>query len=294
MDFHKLPIFAESWNVAWRKKPAMEILKDTDTPFIVIPNSFRYWAADPFVIESKEGKTYIFAELYDYIRHRGVLGYCRLDQNVRVKWYPVIEEPYHLSFPFIFADKNDIYIIPESSASHELYIYKAIRFPDEWIRVKTIRSDIKVVDTTVFQENGHTFALTYNIEDIHNPRLYLLDVEDLNNDKEIACSNQDLRRPAGRINEEMKIRPAQNCIEDYGKGLVFYKYDMRNSVYAEKELYRFYPQDICLNKKLYLDGMHTYNWSENYEVIDIKTRRFNLLNLVMRVWNKISSGRRPV
>ena len=33
--------------------------------------------------------------------------------------------------------------------------------------------------------------------------------------------------------------------------------------------------------------MHTYNADSEYEIIDIKTRRFNLLNLVFRLFGKI-------
>ena len=45
----KSKLFAESWNVAWRKKAPGEILDDLNTEFKVIKNGFRYWAADPFV-----------------------------------------------------------------------------------------------------------------------------------------------------------------------------------------------------------------------------------------------------
>jgi hypothetical protein len=33
--------------------------------------------------------------------------------------------------------------------------------------------------------------------------------------------------------------------------------------------------------------MHTYSATEDFEVIDIKTRRLNLLNLAMRLKNKL-------
>jgi hypothetical protein len=33
--------------------------------------------------------------------------------------------------------------------------------------------------------------------------------------------------------------------------------------------------------------MHTYNASTHFEVIDIKTRRFNLLNLLFRMLSKL-------
>lgn len=49
--FERTALFAESWNVAWRKKNRESILTDKITPFAIIKNSFRYWAADPFLFE---------------------------------------------------------------------------------------------------------------------------------------------------------------------------------------------------------------------------------------------------
>ena len=82
-------VFAESWNVAIRNKSTGDILDNTKIPFKVIKNNFRYWAADPFILE-KDGKAYIFAELYDYVLRRGVLGYCSIEGDKASKWKPII------------------------------------------------------------------------------------------------------------------------------------------------------------------------------------------------------------
>ena len=42
--FEESKLFAESWNVAWRKKPSGGILSDCKSEFIVLKNGFRYWA----------------------------------------------------------------------------------------------------------------------------------------------------------------------------------------------------------------------------------------------------------
>ena len=104
-------LFAESWNVAFREAPAGAILEDTQTPFTVIPNNFRYWAADPFVIRFA-GKTCVFAELYDYILRRGVLGYCEITGGKAGKWKPVIREDYHLSYPCLMEHGGKLYLMP--------------------------------------------------------------------------------------------------------------------------------------------------------------------------------------
>lgn len=47
------------------------------------------------------------------------------------------------------------------------------------------------------------------------------------------------------------------------------------------------PESLVFDKKVLIDGIHTYNANEQYEIIDIKTRRFNLLNLACRFLGKI-------
>lgn len=281
MNLVKLPLYAESWNVAFRKRRGNGILEDQSTPFTVVRNSFRYWAADPFLFEH-QGRTYIFAELYDYIRRRGILGYCEIVQGRAGKWQPILAESFHMSYPYITERDGEIYILPEANSSKCLFVYRAVHFPDQWERCDPIRKDVRYADTTPFVANRKTYALTYDVEDARNPKLKLLNLDCPSGDLVLELPNPELRRPAGKVIPG-NIRVAQNCAEDYGKGLVFYRYVYSGREnYSEEELLRLYPQDLQLSSRLYLDGMHTYNISEHYEVVDIKTRRLNLLNLLFR------------
>lgn len=281
-------LFAESWNVAWWKKVQGTILTDKETPFTVIKNSFRYWAADPFIFEY-DGKAYIFAELYDYVKCRGCLGYCELNEK-RVSWKPVIEEAYHISYPCIFRSGQEIYIMPESGANDELVLYRAIRFPDQWEKVRTLRHSVQYGDTTPFEWKNHKYALAYDVKKAGKYKMVLLDLENEDKDKELSISDIESCRPAGRMfcYGNKNIRPAQDCTNGYGKGLIFYEYWMdENKVYTEKLFASIFPEHLNLSKSLYLDGMHTYNGSQHYEVIDIKTRRFNVLNFIFRILGKL-------
>lgn len=282
MDIHKSRLFAESWNVAYRKKSSEGFPKDLDTPFTVIRNSYRYWAADPFVFE-KDGETYIFAELYDYLRKRGAIGYCRLSDPQKT-WTPVIRESFHLSYPYLFSRDGQIYMIPESSQNASLLLYRAVRFPDLWEKVKVLRNNVRYVDTTPFSAFGKDLALSYDLSD---PCLRILDFSD-GQDRVADDSSPELKRPAGHIDFDRRIRAAQDCSVDYGKGLVFYRFDLGEDMsYSEREILRIYPEDLQFSGKYYLDGMHTYHRSEHCEVVDVKTRRFNLLNLAVRTISKL-------
>lgn len=282
-------LFAESWNVAWRKKSSGSILYDKNTPFNIIKNDFRYWAADPFLLEF-QNETYVFAELYDYIHCRGSLGYCKLDENGRSKWKQIILEDYHLSYPYIVEKDNEIYIIPESGANHSLYVYKAIQFPDIWKKIKVLRENVQYGDTTPFLWNNHPYALTYDVKDHKKYCLIVLDLEDAKNDTKLSCEDSEFRRPAGMffVQDNQMIRPAQNCKNDYGEGLIFYRCGIDESgEYWEKEIQRIAPYELKYSRNILLDGMHTYNSSDMYEIIDIKTRRFNFLNFIFRIICKL-------
>ena len=282
----KSKIYAESWNVAWRKcSDKNSILNDKKSPFTFIKNSIRYWAADPFLFEHN-GDIYIFAELYDYFKRRGVIGFYKLNGKKRGKWISVISEDYHLSYPYIFKKDGQIYIMPESNASNSLYLYRAVNFPYEWEKAIAIRENVKLADTTLFDFNNKEYALSFDVTFPKKPNLMLLDMKEKNNDKILDLENVELRRPAGKVLPD-NIRPAQNCTSDYGKGIIFYHYSLKDDEYSEEEIQRVFPEDLSYSQEIYLDGMHTYNRLDKYEVIDVKTRRFNLLNLASRIIGKL-------
>ena len=284
----KTKLYAESWNVAFRKTKPANILENKKTPFEIIKNSWRFWAADPFLFEYNS-ETYVFAELYDYIACKGTLGYCKLEKSKKPKWKKIISEPYHMSYPYIYEMNGEIYILPESGASNCLYTYKATHFPDKWEKCDIIRENVVYGDTSLFEYQNHTFALSYDVSDNERYRLMLLNLSDKNLDSKIE-GNPSIQRPAGRpfYIENRLLRPAQICENDYGEGLIFYEiYFDKEGNYKENAISRIMPNELTYSKNIILNGMHTYNATRNYEVIDIKTRRFNIINLIFRTLNKL-------
>lgn len=288
-DLKKTALYADSWNVAWRQAAPGTILTDQNPPFIIIENPLRYWAADPFVVE-KDGKTYIFAELYDYIRCRGILGCCELVPGRKCRWEPIIVEPFHLSYPCILAHEGKTYLMPESGQDRSLLLYEAVEFPWKWKRVKPLRRGVCFADTTPIGDDG--LALTHEVSVPTAPKLMLIDLTGRCQD--VLAENQDVlrSRPAGKpfCLDGRLIRPVQHSWDfnqNYGKSLIFSSVTLDGSLCKEKAVTEIAPSDLNYSRPIYLDGMHTYNASTRFEVIDIKTRRFNLLNLAFRLLSKI-------
>ena len=181
-------------------------------------------------------------------------------------------------------------MMPESGADKSLCIYHAEHFPDKWKKIEVLRENIVLGDTTLLNEEAGNYALTYDLSDPHEIQLKLLDLHTPENDFRLQVEHIKLKRPAGKFFSVAGglYRPAQDCTMDYGKGLIFY--GCVPTPYREKLIKKIYPHELKFSKRIFLDGMHTYNADSEYEIIDIKTRRFNLLNLALRLFGKIKGA----
>lgn len=282
MNIKQSPLYAESWNVAFRRCPQGMILTDRDTPFTVIPNSTRYWAADPMVF-SHEGRTYIFAELYDYILYRGVIGVTEYLGDGRFgPWKPIIREDFHMSYPYVFRANGEIWMIPETTQRKALLLYRAVEFPLRWELHKVIREGVRWADTSIVPD-GDGFTGRTQSYGSGAPKDLLLRLDrdlELVGEEHQPAADHRTSRPGGRpfFHGGSMWRVCQDCREGYGKALFFR---------SDREERHLMPQDLHYSAEIFLDGMHTYSATEEFEVIDIKTRRLNLLNLVMRFANKL-------
>ena len=288
MNLRNTPLYAESWNVAFRRKPQGTILADRTTAFAIVPNAFRSWAADPFVFEHK-GRIYIFAELYDYVLRRGVIGVTEYrDGKGFGQWKTILKESFHMSYPFVFQMGDEIYMIPETHKSNGVWLYRAKRFPDQWERYKALRENVRWVDTTIIPDGEGFLGYAQSIADGKTKDIMFRMDSNLELVQEEPCRQQDplRQRPGGRMfrKDGHLIRVTQDCTQDYGKALFF-------NCTEKEDWVRIGPDDLQFSKSMRIDGMHTYSATDAMEVIDVKTRRLNLLNLLLRIINKIQYRR---
>lgn len=267
--------------------------------FKTIPNEKDFWVADPFPFE-KDGQLYIFGEIYEYSKLKGSIAYTVLTENGFTKWKKIIEEPYHLSFPNIFEKNGNILMCPEARRSKELYLYRCIDFPEKWVKEKILVSNTNCADTVFFQDNSGNYAFTCEWDGLNNHHMNVISFTKdgpVFAPKECVTSSDNVTsRPAGKIfyDEELKEQIAvfQNCSPLYGSGLVFKKFSLDFPNYSEFEIGRLYPEDIKCDLHKKYDGIHTFNMSENYVVIDLIWSRFNFTEKCSRLLMKLKSKRR--
>lgn len=288
-----MSLFVEGWNVAYRNKNCGSILNDTSSTFKVIPNCWYGWCADPFVFEY-QGKTYIFAELYNHIKGYAGIAYCVLKDNKFTKWKNIIQEPFHMSYPHIFERNGVVYMLPETSENERLILYKAKQFPDVWDKEEILLDDIKIVDTTLSSpSSSKTLGLTYKINENLKWELLLFQLENnkINFSELGAISNDDsIARPGGSFFDYQgrKFRVSQDCERDYGYALNFMEIISFSMKYFEEKKVKYVsPQDISIDKKIKVTGVHTYNATNNFEVVDVKSKDYNFVSFVFRIIRKV-------
>ena len=119
----------------------------------IIPNPKNHYLADPFIF-SKNDETYIFVEDFDFKKNKGAIRLYRIIKSDPIDLGVIIEENFHMSFPFIFEYNGSFYMCPEVSESNQIRIYKCTEFPKKWELYSIAIDNIRGVDPIIFKKNG--------------------------------------------------------------------------------------------------------------------------------------------
>jgi hypothetical protein len=244
----------------------------------LLPPKDRIWA-DPFVV-STVNTHYVFIEEMPLRTRRGHLSCLTLNSNGEVlDNRKILEQPYHLSYPFVFEHAGTWFMIPESGENKTVDLYECVNFPYQWTLRKNILSDLQAYDSTVHFQDGlyWLFCTIQNrLGSSPNNDLHIFYSDKLFGDwtphvLNPVISDPYTARPAGRIflKDGVLYRPSQICVPRYGYGLSLNRITvLSKEQYREEQISKAEP--IWINDAL---GIHTLNFSENFTVIDALVKR---------------------
>lgn len=267
----------EHWRIAIRRSAtplhqesspqrALEQFRWIDSP------RGHFWA-DPFLFEHR-GQLWLLIEDFDYALGRAHLSACTVDASGQLgPVRRILERPYHLSYPHVFAHGGEVYMVPESSEGGAVELYRARSFPDDWVFERNLL-DLPCVDTTLFFRDGRWWLFTspmsvpghapitllFSATDLHGPWSEHPD-SPISRDVRFARGAGDLIESGGRL-----LRPSQDCSVTYGYALVFNEIERLDATaYGERAGLKLLPGWLPG-----LVGVHTYNRAGEFEVIDGK------------------------
>jgi hypothetical protein len=258
-----------TWSVGWRTAPYRALLRERTAAFTPLRDDGRRYYADPFAFQWQD-RTFLFVEEYVYATRRGRLSVSEIGKDGTASTpRPILEEPYHLSYPFVFEKDGQIWMIPESGAARGVYLYRAEAFPFRWKREARLIGDSEAYDATLLSHDGllWIFACERSWNSSSWDALSLFRSDRLEGEWHPHHHNPVLidastSRPAGAVFRwgEDLVRPVQDGSRGYGGGVVLCRIDTLNAeAFAQTPLGRIHcgPHDC-----------HTYNQA-GIEVIDV-------------------------
>jgi hypothetical protein len=205
-----------------------------------IPADF---VADPFMLKHKSG-WYMFFEVMNSRTKKGEIGLAISKDGFNWEYKKIVlNEPFHLSYPYVFKVRNIYYMIPETRQANSIRLYKSVDFPQRWSYVKTLlKGDYS--DASVFYYDNKWWMFTIK-NTTGNGTLYLYWANNLKGSwiehikSPIVKGNAKIARPAGRVlvlNKRI-IRYAQDDNKVYGKKIRAFEITKLNKKsYKEKEI----------------------------------------------------------
>lgn len=291
--------FEGIWECYYRKTDNSSILMETNRrdDWHRLKVSRRYWCADPFIVEN-EGVSYVFCEMLDRKISRGLLGLGVLNPKGGTEIRVLDDFGCHASYPDVFHVSGQWYMIPETVDRHTIELYRALSFPYKWEKTGSLCERVNAVDTTAFEYEGSIYLFIYEQNQSENVlSIAKMNVQSctLDNKQVVFAYKEKIGRPGGKVLHigSKMCRPTQYGINRYGESLVFkdFRFHMNENFYEEKDVLHIKASDV-LPKHIsrVAEGMHTYNQSGGYEIIDIFRRKFFLERPIVTLLKKLKIG----
>ncbi len=245
----------------------------------LVPPRDRFWA-DPFVIAEGDRHFVFFEEFRDRDR-RGRIVAVEVDERGAVSHapVPVLERPYHLSYPFVFRWRGGLYMLPETAENGTVELYRCEEMPSRWRLERVLLTNVRAYDATLWHQ-GDRWWMFVNIappgtdgtDELH---LYSSRVTPLGpwipHPKNPVIVDARRARSAGPlfVVDGTLYRPSQDCSVAYGHSISINRVDaLDEHDYRETLVERIEPgwrRDIM--------RVHTLGASGRLHVVDMVVKR---------------------
>jgi hypothetical protein len=201
------------------------------------------FVADPFMVKV-DGLWHMFFEVLNNEPNKGEIGRATSRDGLTWRYERIVlQEPFHLSYPYVFRWNDDFYMIPETLGANAVRLYRADSFPDKWTLIKDLIPG-QHADPSIFERDRKWWLYTCPTPHKHDT-LNLYSAADpasqwtehpsspiISNDKTVA-------RPGGRVldYDGKLLRFTQDCVPTYGRQVrAFEVTELTARTYREHEV----------------------------------------------------------
>nr|MCU0490990.1 hypothetical protein [Chloroflexaceae bacterium] len=118
------------------------------------------FVADPF-LHFFNGQWHMFFEVMNWHSGRGEIGLATSNDGLAWRYQQIVlAEPFHLSYPYVFAWRGHVYMMPECYQAGGVRLYQAESFPTGWRHVATLLEGPYFADCSPFHHGGRWWMLS--------------------------------------------------------------------------------------------------------------------------------------
>jgi hypothetical protein len=302
---YHLTCYSPHWFVGWRFNdgPGVMDLGSLDGPaWNILPDSGYQCFADPFPFMWR-GRAGLFFESLDHRVGKGVISAVEFGPEGPIgDPVVVIEEPWHLSYPFLIEAEGELWMIPEASLSGQVPLYRCVEFPHRWERRDPLLEGIEAADATIFRHENRYYMTTVIREGLggYSDTLAIFYASSLfgpwlpHASMRPTLIDASAARPAGAVVERSGVlwRPVQDCSRGYGRAVRLAQITRIDPEHFEQTFVsRVGPGSLWPGGRL-----HTLNRAGRLEVIDgaVPKPKFPALRRPIRTNQKPRAVSEPV
>lgn len=269
----------------------------------------KFWSFNPVIIKADP---FLFVKddiLYLFYEEKKVWGPGKIKMiNTKdlVNWsipQIVLQENFHLSFPFVFRYENNCYMIPETEEDNTIRLYKSENENlTKWSLTKKIlfssrnkNMQFNYSDSCIWLIDSIFYLFTsQKCNGVYQLQLYIsteLDGVYEAHPKSPICVSNKYGRNAGAVfmAGNKLYRPSQDCTTSYGANVSIHEITILTTKEYEETLY--VDDIIPRDSPIYSAGGHHFNvtnFGGQYVVsTDGKRNRINLGSLFHKAWTLI-------
>ena len=225
--------------------------------------------ADSFLFV-KGDELYLFYELQHWDDPGCIAMMKTKDLKTWTKPLIVLKESFHLSFPYVFEDKGNIYMVPESQENDSIRLYKANDDLTQFEYVKTLLSQERkngihynFNDSHIYQKDGKYYLFTsYQKNWMYYQELFvsddLLEGEFIKHPCSPICTSNEFGRNGGSLIQygDKLLRVTQDCHQNYGDNISLMEITSLDEKTFQEQLFM---QNVFPNNAIFIDGGHQLN-----------------------------------
>jgi hypothetical protein len=239
------------------------------------------WAyrADPFGL-TRRGSTHVFVEAFDYHTKHAVIEHHELTPSGAWRGGDVVlVRPFHLSYPFIVEQGGDVFMVPESHQAGEVALYRALAFPQGWVRETVLLADAPAAEPSLIQYDGQwwMFFTVVGRGARDQRELHIAFATQLTGPWTLHPQNpvridKSGARPGGTPiigADGSVILPVQDCSRTYGGAVRFLKFsELTQTRVSLAPLPATLTGDLVSGD--HAEGLHTFSSCGPVTLIDVK------------------------